>query len=122
MLKLKRLDSIEIIYIVAIILIISIVVFNVVISNINEKNIVVTVTDKDVKVKNNDSTYLIYTKDKDDNVQVLKITDSILRRRFNSSDVYAVIEPGKTYKFTTVGYRIPIFSMYPNILKYQEVE
>lgn len=122
MLKLKRLDSIEIIYIVAIILIISIVVFDVVVSNINEKNIVVTVTDKGVKVKNNDSKYLIYTKDKDDNVQVLKITDSILRRRFNSSDVYAVIEPGKTYKFTTVGYRIPIFSMYPNILKYQEVE
>lgn len=122
MLKLKQLDSIEIIYIVAIILIISIVVFDVVVSNINEKSIVVTVTDKGVKVKNNDSKYLIYTKDKDDNVQVLKITDSILRRRFNSSDVYAVIEPGKTYKFTTVGYRIPIFSMYPNILKYQEVE
>ena len=122
MLKLKQLDSIEIIYIVAIILIISIVVFDVVVSNINEKNIVVTVTDKGVKVKNNDSKYLIYTKDKDDNVQVLKITDSILRRRFDSSDVYAVIEPGKTYKFTTVGYRIPIFSMYPNILKYQEVE
>lgn len=122
MLKLKRLDSIEIIYLVAIILIISIVVFDVVVNNINEKNIVVTVTDKDVKVKNNDSKYLIYTKDKDNNVQVLEITDSILRRRFNSSDVYAVIEPGKTYKFTTVGYRIPIFSMYPNILKYQEVK
>lgn len=56
--------------------------------------------------------YLVFT-DKG----VLQNSDTILRGKFDSSDVYAGIKVDKTYDFTTVGFRIPFFSMYPNILR-----
>ena len=42
--------------------------------------------------------------------------------RFNSSDMYAEIEVGKTYKFEVGGSRNELWSWYPNIYKYEEVE
>lgn len=56
--------------------------------------------------------YLIFT-DKG----VLKNTDTLLRGKFDSSDLYASIKVNQTYDFTTVGFRVPFFSMYPNVLK-----
>lgn len=55
--------------------------------------------------------YLVFT-DKG----VLQNSDTILRGKFNSSDVYAAIKVGRSYDFTAVGFRVPLFSMYPNIL------
>lgn len=43
--------------------------------------------------------------------------DSLLHRKFNSSDVQAAIEPGETYRFLVCGKRIPLISQYQNILK-----
>lgn len=56
--------------------------------------------------------YLIFT-DKG----VLKNADTLLRGKFDSSDLYAAIKVNQSYDFTTVGYRVPFFSMYPNVLK-----
>ena len=80
---------------------------------------VVTVKDKDrVSDKNK---YLVYTFDSEGESRVFEITDSVLKWRFDSSDDYNRIEVGKTYKFTTGGYRIPLLSWYPNIYEYYEV-
>jgi hypothetical protein len=53
---------------------------------------------------------------------VVEITDSLLNFRFNSSDLYANIEVCKTYKCLIKGYRINIFSIYPNLYKIEEIE
>lgn len=87
-----------------------------------------TVTDKGIKrskgIKRygDDDKYLVYTKDENGNSQVFEITDNILAGRFNSSDVYAEIEIGKTYKFTVGGSRNQVMSWYPNIYSFEEVK
>lgn len=81
-----------------------------------------TVTDKGIKRSGDDDKYLVYTKDENGNSQVFEVTDNILAGRFNSSDVYAEIEIGKTYEFTVGGSRNQFMSWYPNIYSFEEVE
>ncbi len=88
----------------------------------NKQEIVGTVTDKVVKNSKDESKYLIFTKDEDGNSQVFENVDSLLLTKFNSSDVYAQIEIGETYKFETRGYRVPLLSLYPNIVECEDVE
>lgn len=90
-------------------------------SNYNEQTYVATVTDKDVRNYNNSSKYLVFTKTEDGETRVFSVEDSLLRFRWNSSDVYGEIEVGKTYRFTVVGFRIEIFSMYENIIDFEEI-
>lgn len=80
-----------------------------------------TVTDKGIKRSGDDDKYLVYTKDENGESQVFEITDSLLAGRFNSSDVYAEIEIGKTYKFTVGGSRNTFMSWYPNIYSFEEI-
>lgn len=75
----------------------------------------VKVTDKTVKNSNDHSTYLIFTETDDGKVRVFKDTDSVLRGKFNSSDIYGEIKVGKKYHFETYGLRIPFLSRYENI-------
>lgn len=90
-------------------------------TNFNDKEYAVTVTDKErVAYQNGDcikSRYLVYCKDTNGNIHVFENTDCIFRWKFDSSDVYAELEEGKEYKLTVVGYRIPVFSCYENIIK-----
>jgi hypothetical protein len=88
----------------------------------NKRQITVTVTDKAIKNDSSESKYLVFTKDTNGNIATYEITDSLLKFRFNSSDVYAGIEVGKTYIFTIAGSRNEFLSWYPNIYEYQEVE
>lgn len=81
-----------------------------------------TVTEKTTKRKGDDDKYLVFIADESGNVNTLEITDSLLKWRFNSSDVYAGIEEGKTYSFEVGGSRLPILSWYPNIYSYTEIE
>lgn len=67
--------------------------------------------------KDGECKYMIFTKD-----EVLENSDSLLNMKFNSSDYYANIEVGKTYEFYVVGWRVPFFSMYRNILDYSEIK
>lgn len=60
----------------------------------------------------------IYT----DNCGTFVVKDSLLKRNFHSSDTYASIKVGKTYDFETVGWRIPFFSQFPNILSATETQ
>lgn len=90
-------------------------------TDFNDKEYTVTVTDKErVTYQKGDrieNRYLVYCKDKNGNIHVFENTDCLFRWKFNSSDVYAKLEEGKEYKLTVVGYRIPVFSCYENIVK-----
>lgn len=102
-----------------IIVILLITITNVIINNTNKRDVLsYTVTDKNIKAGDDTSVYLIYCKDINGHVQVLCVKDTLIWGRFNSSDEYAAIEVGKTYNFTVVGHRIPILSLYPNILEH----
>jgi len=61
------------------------------------------------------SKYLIYAED-----GVYENTDNILRMKFNSADVYGQLQNGKTYMCDTYGWRVPLLSIYPNIVKCEE--
>lgn len=87
----------------------------------NRREVTMTVTDKNVKNNGESGKYLVYCKDDKDNIAVLEITDALFAGRFGSSDVYAGIEVGKTYKFDVGGSRNRLLSWYPNIYKYSEV-
>ena len=60
--------------------------------------------------------YLIFT-DKG----TYQVTDSWAYLRFNSSDVYGRLKEGKTYEAEVVGWRLPFFSRYKNIVEATEV-
>ena len=75
------------------------------------------VTDKEVKrYGEDDSKYLIFT-DK----ETFENTDSLLEWKFNSSDVYGKIEKDQTYEFTVYGFRIPVLSIYRNVVDVKPV-
>ncbi|QFG14895.1 hypothetical protein SEA_LYMARA_94 [Arthrobacter phage Lymara] len=48
---------------------------------------------------------------------VLRIEDNALQGVFNSADLFAALHEGQRYRFTTVGWRIPIFSQFPTVVK-----
>lgn len=85
----------------------------------NIKDITITVTDKVVKNGNDSGKYLIFGEDENGTVHTFEITDSSLRFRFNSSDVYAAIKTGNKYEFTVGGSRNHFLSWYPNIYEYK---
>lgn len=89
---------------------------------VNRREVVGTVTDKGIKRDGKKDKYMVYTKDEDGNTQVYEITDNFLLLRFNSSDVYASIDVGKTYRFNIGGTRNTVLSYYPNIYKYEEIK
>jgi hypothetical protein len=80
-----------------------------------------TVTDTVVKSERVNSgesgKYLVFGKE-----EVYQNTDSFPLLKFRSSDFYRDIEVGKTYHFKVVGWRIPLFSSYRNIVGFEEVE
>jgi hypothetical protein len=86
------------------------------------KTEIATVIDKDIKhSRNTTDKYLVFCKDKNGSPVVYEITDSLVAGRFNSSDVYASIEIGKTYEFTVAGDRNELMSWYPNIYELKEI-
>lgn len=96
---------------------------SIILFNFNDHTVTVTVTDKERIVQNNDSRYLIYTTMEDtEETLVLENTDNLLRWKFDSSDLYAELEEGKTYDVTVVGIRLGIFSWYENIIRIKEIQ
>ena len=85
------------------------------------KTYTATVTDKYVK-NYDDSVYLVSTELEDGSVRVFAVEDTLLKWRWNSSDVYAQIKVGKTYKFEVIGWRIGFFSNYENIINFSEID
>ncbi len=85
------------------------------------KEYLVTVTDKDIKNSSDDSKYLVFTELENGETRVFSVQDSLIKWRFDSSDDYAEIEIGKTYRVEVIGWRIPLFSQYENIIECYQV-
>ena len=49
-------------------------------------------------------------------------SDSLWFGKWNSASIQGQINPGKTYKFETYGWRVPFLSMKPNIISAEEVK
>ena len=88
----------------------------------NKREVTAIVTDKVVKNSSNQSRYLVFTEDKEGNINTYEITDSLLAGRFNSSDLYASIKIGSEYKFEIGCSRNQFLSWYPNIYFYELIE
>ena len=73
----------------------------------------ITVEDKWIKATKDSSDYMI--SDTSGNVYV--VSDSLILLSFDASDRYAAIDVGRTYGVTTIGWRVPMLSMYPNIVE-----
>lgn len=88
---------------------------------VNKDHVRITVRDKQTKVSCSDGDckdkYLIYT-----DHGVYEDTDNLLQLKFNSSDLYGDLQEGHTYDCTVVGFRLPFFSSYKNLLSCEEVE
>jgi len=78
---------------------------------------VVKIEDKERVNKMDSSYYLIFT-DK----EVFKNEDSLLFLKFNSSDIYGKLKRGKCYELKVRFWRVPLLSMYQNIMKFKEVK
>ena len=62
--------------------------------------------------------YLLWTTEGD----VYKVADSWWNLHFSASDVYGKLKEGNTYTADTYGWRVPFFSVYPNIVDAQKIE
>jgi hypothetical protein len=70
------------------------------------------VTDKDRVAKSKGGSDMrVYT-----SCGVFAVSDSWLQGRWDSADTYAGIQVGQVYDFEAVGWRLPLFSAFPNIL------
>lgn len=85
---------------------------------VNEHTITCTVTDKDrTQRQKGGSDARVYTED----CGTLQVADAMFKGHFSSADTYASIEVGHTYKLTVIGFRIPVMSTFPNVIKVREV-
>lgn len=87
--------------------------------NTNERQIIGTVTDKDIKRYGEEDKYLVFIETEDGETEVMEITDSLIYGKFDSSDIYGSLKVNEKYTFTITGSRNEFWSWYPNI---QEVE
>lgn len=83
---------------------------------VTSDTVIITVTDKE-RIIQDDGTpkYLIFTES-----EVFENTDCKIRFKFDSSTFYGKIIKGETYEAKVYGFRVPIFSMYRNILKVEK--
>lgn len=86
----------------------------------NDTRYTVTITDKE-RTHSGSEKYLVFTEDSDGNVMVFENSDSLLRWKWDSSNLQGELKIGNTYEVTVVGYRVPLFSWYENIISIKEV-
>ena len=77
----------------------------------------VTETISEKGIKGQRGVYMVYC----ESGEVYECEDSFLEGKFDSSDTYAMLKVGTTYKFKTRGIRHHFFSMYKNIVRVETV-
>ena len=85
--------------IILVILIFVIGIFSSVWLSFNDHEYTVTITYKERVNKDDYSKYLIFGEDENGTVHVFENTDTALRFKFNSSDIYGKVKEGETYTF-----------------------
>lgn len=86
----------------------------------NDTKYTVTITDKE-RTHSGSEKYLVFGEDLDGNVVVFENSDSLLRGKWDSSNLQGELKIGNTYEITVVGYRVPLFSWYENIISAKEI-
>jgi hypothetical protein len=80
------------------------------------ETIEITVTDKEITTSSTgesvSSKYLIFTEG-----EVFENEDALFLGKWNSSDVQGQLRIGETYTVKVIGWRLPFFSMYRNIIE-----
>jgi len=79
-----------------------------------------TVTDKERVVSGGEepsSKYIVFTEDKNGEVEVFENTDAWLSGKFAASNVQAELQEGQHCDATVYGWGFPVFSTYRNILE-----
>ena len=74
----------------------------------------ITITDKDYS--GTVDSYMIWGEDENGTHYEFENSDSLLRGKFNSGTVQGKLKEGSTYNIKTIGWRIPLFSMYQILL------
>ena len=65
-----------------------------------------------------DNDYMVFGKDTTSGeIKTFTLNDSFWHGNWDTADDYAILEIGQTYAFKTTGWRIPLFSAFPNIIK-----
>lgn len=90
-------------------------------TSFNEETQIITVTSTDRVFSAKGSKWIVLGTDENGNPIALQNTDILVRLKFNSSDLQASIEAGKTYEAVVVGYRVPFLSWYKNIISIKEI-
>lgn len=120
--KMERSLCLSVLTIISAIAIFGIMIYRPINKVSNKREMTAIVTDKVVKNSSDQSRYLIFTEDKEGNINTYEITDSLLAGRFDSSDLYASIKVGERYRFEIGGSRNQVLSWYPNIYSCELVE
>lgn len=86
----------------------------------NEETVTLTVKDKERVVDRggDEARYLIWSEDG----ETFENVDTLIKGKFNSSDIYGQLERGKTYSCKVHGWRNGFFSMYRNIINCSEIK
>lgn len=112
--------------VVIVVAVVAFVIIPAVKSYYSEKTYVGTVTDKTVKNyyegNNAKSKFLVFVDLQDGKSRVFSVEDTLIKGRINSADDYGRLKVNKTYKFYVIGWRIPLFSQYENIVKFDKID
>ncbi|MFW6001845.1 MAG: DUF1523 family protein [archaeon] len=77
--------------------------------------VTIQVEDKERIMTDDESYYLVFGKD-----EVFSNRDSLLKWKFNSSDIQRDLKEDNTYEVEVYGWRIPFLSSYRNIVEIKE--
>ena len=98
-----------------------VIALSIIISYASVAQIDVVIKEKWIKASGSDSQkYFFSVSDGNGALEVLENTDSIYFLKFNSSDVYANLQPGDRINARVFGWRIPFMSWYRDIISYEK--
>jgi len=120
----RKMNKYKLFMVVCMGLILSTIIINQIFFNFNDAEYIITITDKE-RVYDKDSSsskYLVFGDDENGNSLVFENTDCIIRGKWNSSNIQGQFVKGNMYKITVVGYRIPFFNMYQNIIDLKKLK
>ncbi len=100
-----------------ILIVLVLVCHNGLISHLSKGSTTLTVTGKE-RIENSDGGYYLVF----DGKQAFKNTDDVWQLKFDSSTLHSQLQVGKTYTCTKNFWRVPIFSLYENLVSCQEVK
>lgn len=81
-------------------------------SRVEEKSCTV-VSKESVANQDTGHEYRVYT----EQCGTLTVEDTLIKMRFNSADTYGMLKEGETYNMALMGFRMPLFSQFQNILE-----